>query len=98
MIKDIHFYCMCDLIYKHCNNILPDIISYAICPPKPDCQPSTRLSNLFTVTYHKSYNGKFILNNYSYRIWQSLPPRIKSMIECNSFLGSIKAELISNYT
>ena len=38
---------------------------------------STRNSNYFTVTRHNNIHGKLTLNNYGYKIWQSLPDKVK---------------------
>ena len=83
MLGDIHSYYMCQIIYKYCNNMLPNAISTAIFPPcnsvltRPTTV-STRNRDLFAVSHHNTSHGRFLLNNYCYRLWQDIPPEIKS--------------------
>ena len=97
-IKEIHSYCMCGLLYNHCNNNLPNAISQVISHSNvTDCFMLTRNNNLFKVTRHNSHHGKLLLNNYGYNLWQPLPNSIKSAKSLKSFQSKLKDNLINNY-
>ena len=97
-IKEIHSYCMCSFVYKHCKNKLPKAISNVVTHSNAsDYSISTRYRNFFNVTYHNTQHGKLLLNNYCYNLWQSIPQTIKSATSLASFQSKLKDELLNNY-
>ena len=62
MLNDIHFYCMCQIIYKYCNDMIPYAISTAIFPERNlilnrPMAVSTRNRDLFAVSHHNTPNA-----------------------------------------
>ncbi|KAJ8026260.1 RNA-directed DNA polymerase from mobile element jockey [Holothuria leucospilota] len=95
MLCDIHFYCMCQIIYRYCNNMLPNSISSAIFPlcnsvHNRPTSVSTRNKDLFIVSHHNTPHGRLLLNNYCYRLWQDIPPDVKLSKSLNIFQNRLK--------
>ena len=100
MLNDIHFYCMCQIIYKYCNDMIPYAISTAIFPERNlilnrPMAVSTRNRDLFAVSHHNTPHGRLLLNNYCYRLWQDIPPDVKSSKSLNIFQSKLKHHILN---
>ena len=74
--------------------MLPNAISTAIFPQRNSIHNnltvSTRNKDLFTVSHHNTSHGRLLLNNYCYRLWQDIPPDVKSSKSLNIFQNKVK--------
>ena len=100
MLNDIQFYCMCQIIYKYCNDMIPYAISTAIFPERNlilnrPMAVSTRNRDLFAVSHHNTPHGRLLLNNYCYRLWQDIPPDVKSSKSLNIFQSKLKHHILN---
>ena len=97
MINDIHKKCFSTILYKYCNGMLPSVMGTSFLLKNRQNNISTRNSNYFTVTRHNNIHGKLTLNNYGYKIWQSLPDKVKKSKSICCFNKNIKIHLSLQY-
>ena len=96
MLKDMHHFSMGKIIFKHCNQLLPPVLSRVITPSRVN-HPGVRTRNnsMFFTSHHNTHHGKLLLNNYCCNIWQGLPASVKNARSCHGFKTKLKSHLLS---
>ena len=97
-IEDIHIFKMCLFTYKYVNDMLPCIFRNIVHPRRNMLMTTdTRNSNLFAVTRSNSGHGKFLLNNYCFKLWHGLPNNLRESNSYGVFKTGLKRYLTDKY-